>query len=58
VTTPANCLSVNQAAEFLNCTAVTIRRLIARKKLAAHRVGRRVVVTPQALAEYLKNNPA
>jgi excisionase family DNA binding protein len=57
-TLPTTCLSVNATAEYLGVTAVTIRRLISRKELAAHRVGRRVVVSPEALREYLAANPA
>jgi excisionase family DNA binding protein len=55
-TFPGTCLSVNACAEYLGCTAVTIRRLIARKELKAHRVGRRVIISPQALAEFLAAN--
>jgi excisionase family DNA binding protein len=55
---PKNCLSVESAAEYLGVSAITVRRLIARKKLKASRIGRRVIITPAALANYLEANPA
>jgi excisionase family DNA binding protein len=57
-TIPTNCLSVEAAADYLGVVPLTIRRLIARKKLKALRVGRRVIITPSALAKFLDENPA
>jgi excisionase family DNA binding protein len=51
-------LSIAQAAKYLGVQPLTVRRLIARKKLKAFRVGRRVVITPAAIATYLEDNPA
>jgi excisionase family DNA binding protein len=58
MTIPKNCLSVEGAAEYLGVAPLTIRRLIARRKLKASRVGRRVIITPVNLAKYLEENPA
>jgi excisionase family DNA binding protein len=58
VTLPNNCLSVDAVAEYLGVQPLTVRRLIKRKKLKAFRVGRRVLVTPAAIATYLEDNPA
>jgi excisionase family DNA binding protein len=57
-TLPSNCLSVNAAAEYLGVQPLTVRRLIRRKKLKASRIGRRVIITPTAIAKYLEDNPA
>lgn len=58
MTIPTNCLSIEVAAEYLGVAALTVRRLIARKELKASRVGRRVIITPAALAKYLEDHPA
>jgi excisionase family DNA binding protein len=57
-TIPKNCLSVEAAAEYLGVVPLTVRRLIAAKKLKASRVGRRVVITPASIAQFLEANPA
>jgi excisionase family DNA binding protein len=55
---PKTCLSVADAAKFLGVSAVTVRRLIKKKKLRASKIGRRIVVSPAALGRYLDENPA
>jgi excisionase family DNA binding protein len=55
---PKNCLSVEAVADYLGVAEITVRRLIARKELKASRIGRRVIVTPAALAKFLEANPA
>jgi excisionase family DNA binding protein len=52
-TIPPNCLSVDQAAAYLGVVPLTVRNLIKRKQLRASRVGRRVIITPAALAKFL-----
>ena len=51
-----NCLSVEAAAEYLGVSELTVRRLISSKKLKASRIGRRVIITPAALAKLLEEN--
>jgi len=55
-TLPKTCLSVDAAAEYLGVSALTVRRLISAKKLKASRIGRRVIITPAALAKLLEEN--
>jgi excisionase family DNA binding protein len=55
---PKNCLSVEAVAEYLGVAPLTIRRLIASKKLRASHVGRRVVITPKGLEAFLEANEA
>ena len=47
-------LKVYQAAEHLNCSISTIRRLIREKKLPAYRVGRGVRIAETDLEDVLK----
>ncbi|MGY2983826.1 helix-turn-helix domain-containing protein [Bradyrhizobium sp. USDA 4508] len=51
-------LSVEEVAVALNVVPLTVRRLIAAKKLKASRVGRRVIVRPSELDRFLEANPA
>ena len=55
-TLPKTCLSVDAAAEYLGVSALTVRRLISAKKLKASRIGRRVIITPAALAKFLEES--
>ena len=55
---PKCCLSVAAAAEYLGVVPLTVHRLIKRKQLKASRIGRRVIITPAALAKYLDDHPA
>jgi excisionase family DNA binding protein len=57
-TPPETCLSVDAAAEYLGVQPLTVRRLIARKRLKAFRVGRRVLITRDAIAQFQEDNPA
>ena len=57
-TLPKTCLSVDAAAEYLGVSALTVRRLISAKKLKASRIGRRVIITPAALAKFLEESEA
>ena len=57
-TLPKTCLSVDAAAEYLGVGALTVRRLISAKKLKASRIGRRVIITPAALAKFLEESEA
>jgi excisionase family DNA binding protein len=57
-TLPKTCLSVDAAAEYLGVSALTVRRLIFAKKLKASRIGRRVIITPAALAKFLEESEA
>jgi excisionase family DNA binding protein len=57
-TPPETCLSVDAAAEYLGVQPLTVRRLIARKRLKAFRVGRRVLITRDAIARFQEDNPA
>jgi excisionase family DNA binding protein len=57
-TLPKTCLSVEAAAEYLGVSELTVRRLISSKKLKASRIGRRVIITPAALAKLLEENAA
>jgi excisionase family DNA binding protein len=50
------CLSVDEVAEYLGVVPLTVRRLIASKELKASHVGRRVIVTPAALAQFLEDH--
>ncbi len=47
-------LSVEQAAETLNCSTDTVRRMIANGKLRAFRVGRLIRLRPEDLQKSLK----
>lgn len=53
---PENCLSVEDTAKFLTVVPLTVRRLIAARKLRATRIGRRVVITPANLQKFLEAN--
>jgi excisionase family DNA binding protein len=57
-TLPKTCLSVDAAAEYLGVSALTVRRLISAKKLKTSRIGRRVIITPAALAKFLEESEA
>jgi excisionase family DNA binding protein len=57
-TLPKTCLSVDAVAEYLGVSALTVRRLISAKKLKASRIGRRVIITPAALAKFLEESEA
>jgi excisionase family DNA binding protein len=57
-TLPKSCLSVDATAEYLGVSALTVRRLISAKKLKASRIGRRVIITPAALAKFLEESEA
>jgi excisionase family DNA binding protein len=46
-------LSVGEVATRLNCSAKTVRRLIARRELEVSRVGRLLRISEAALAAYL-----
>lgn len=45
-------LGVKEVAVRLRVSAVTVRRLIASGELEKVRIGRRVLVAPEAVAEY------
>lgn len=47
-------LKVHQAAEQLNCSISTIRRLVAEKKLPAYRVGRSIRIAEADIERLLK----
>ena len=47
-------LKVYQAADQLNCSISTIRRLVAEKRLPAYRVGRSVRIAEADLERLLK----
>jgi excisionase family DNA binding protein len=49
----AQLLLIDQVAEGLSVSARTVRRLIARRELAARRFGRSVRVHPDDLAAYI-----
>lgn len=49
-------LTKGEAAVILRVSEITVSRLIAAKRLAAFRVGRRVFTTRQAIAEYLQSS--
>ena len=57
-TLPKNCLSINQVAEYVGCSPLTIKRLIYAKKLRAIKFGSRVVIRPAELERYCEANPA
>lgn len=50
------CMSLQDASVELACSEDTVRRLIAQKKLAASRVGRRLVVRRDSLENFLLSN--
>jgi len=45
-------------AEYLGVHVATILRMIKRKELKASKIGRRVIITPQAVAKFLEEHPA
>jgi excisionase family DNA binding protein len=47
------CLPVSEVAERLGLTVKTVRKLIASRQLASHRVGRAVRVAERDLEAYL-----
>ena len=51
--TPGRLRSLAETAEALGVSIKTIRRLIARSELRAHRIGRSVRVSDEDLAIYL-----
>lgn len=51
-------LSINEVAASLGLSRSTVKNLIATGKLEAVRIGRRVVVTPEARAELLRRGAA
>jgi excisionase family DNA binding protein len=53
---PNRCHSVEEVAEYLGVVPLTVRRLIAAKKLKAFHVGRRVVVRAADVDRYLEAN--
>ena len=55
---PTKCLGIDETAAFLSVARITVCRQIERKKLKASRVGDRVIITPDALAQFLEANPA
>jgi len=55
---PANCLSISQAAKFLNCSEQLVAKLIKRKQLRAIKVGRRIAIPPESIAKFIADNPA
>lgn len=48
--------SVDDAAKMLGVSTKSVRRLIKSRKLTAVRIGRRVLIPFDALAEFVRNN--
>jgi excisionase family DNA binding protein len=53
---PSRLMTVAEAAEILRCSQRQVRRLIADKKLAVLRLGRRVLIKPEALVDLLEGD--
>ena len=53
---PKTCQSVADVAKFLRLSEQTVRRLIKTGKLKVLRIGRRVIITPAALATFLEES--
>ena len=51
------CVSVDAAAELLDVTPLTVRRMIKRGELRASHIGRRVVIRLADLDKLLADNP-
>lgn len=54
--TSSGFLTKSEAATTLRVSEITVSRLISAGKLAAFRVGRRVLITQQAVSDFLQNN--
>lgn len=53
---PERLLTVTECANLLRCTPDHVYRLVRRGSLPGVRIGRRVVVSPSAIAEYVEAN--
>lgn len=51
-------LNVDEAAAALRVSPRMVRNLIARRKVKAHRIGRRVLVSVEALAAFVRDREA
>ncbi len=49
-------MTVKETAATLRCSVATVYRLLARGELARTKVGRRTVVTPESIADYISAN--
>jgi len=46
--------TIKNVAEFLNCSEITVRRLIAARRIPYHRVGCRYLFSDEDISEYLR----
>lgn len=53
---PAEALSISDASDLAGCAVRTMRRLVAERKISHFRIGRRVLITPDALKEFIEKN--
>ena len=51
---PEKLLRVGEVAEVLDCSDKHVRRLIDRRELVAHRLGRLIRIAPKDLETFLK----
>lgn len=52
---PTKTLTINQAAEFLQCNPETVRRLAQAGKIPSAKLGRKWVFIQQDLAQYIRS---
>jgi excisionase family DNA binding protein len=50
-----NLKTVKDAASLLSCSEITLRRLIAARKIPYHKVGHRYLLSDDDICEYLKS---
>ena len=55
---PARLMTVVQAADVLNVSVRFVRRLIAERRIAVHRLGRHVRIAPEDLRAFIAEGRA